>query len=34
MLDVLVQAGRGRFKVNPESHSTPRGDEERFYLVN
>jgi len=30
VLDVPVQARRGRFQANPESHSTPRGDEERF----
>ena len=28
MLDVPVQARRGRFQANPESHSTLRGDED------
>ena len=34
MMDVPVQAGRRSFQANPEAHSTPRSDEERFYLIN
>ena len=30
MMDVPVQAGRRSFQANPETHSTPRSDEERF----